>query len=129
MGEATAVKKLKFRAKQLKSNIFSIYFAYQDPRVPWYARVLIFLVVAYALSPIDLIPDFIPVLGYLDDLILLPLGIILVLKMIPKEVLKECNKKAEEMIKRKKPKSFVGAAIIIAIWLLIVVLICVLLFR
>jgi uncharacterized membrane protein YkvA (DUF1232 family) len=85
----------KQRVRQLKQEQLAIYIACKDPRVPWYARVFAGFVVAYALSPIDLIPDVIPILGYLDDLILVPLGIILVLKMIPPAVLAECREKAE----------------------------------
>ena len=78
---------LREKAKQLKTDVYALYLAYKDPRVPWYAKAFMALIIGYALSPIDLIPDFIPVLGYLDDLIIIPAGISLSLKMIPKEVL------------------------------------------
>jgi uncharacterized membrane protein YkvA (DUF1232 family) len=84
----------KQRVRRLKSEVRALYLAYGDPRTPLYARVLVLLVVGYALSPIDLIPDFVPVLGYLDDLVLIPLGIALAIRMIPAPVLAECREKA-----------------------------------
>jgi len=107
----------KQRARQLKEETYAIYIACKDSRVPWYARVLAGIVVAYALSPIDLIPDVIPVLGYLDDLVLVPLGIVLVLKMIPPGVLAECRTKAKAALAEDKPKSWIAAFVIVAIWL------------
>jgi len=89
---------LKEKANQLKNETYALYLAFKDPRVPWYAKVLIAAIVSYTLSPIDLIPDFIPVIGYADDLILVPAGIYLVLKMIPEEVLEECRKKLAYLI-------------------------------
>ena len=86
----------KERAKKLKTEIQALLIAYRDPRTPWTARACVWLVVAYALSPIDLIPDFIPVLGYLDDLLLLPLGIGLALRLIPADVMEEARKKAAQ---------------------------------
>ena len=97
---AATMRKLKFierwrqQARKLKLETYALYLAYRDPRVPWYAKVFTLLVVAYALSPIDLIPDFIPVLGYLDDLLLVPLSIYIALKMIPGRVMQECREKA-----------------------------------
>ena len=82
---------LKNRARALKRDVSAIYIARRDPRVPWYAKALAIGVAAYALSPIDLIPDFIPVLGYLDDLIIVPLGIWLVIALIPADVMAECR--------------------------------------
>ena len=81
------IKKIKQRALTLKKEVFALYYAYQDPRVPWLAKVWIAVVVGYAFSPIDLIPDFIPVIGLLDDLLLVPIGIAIALKMIPPEVM------------------------------------------
>lgn len=104
-----------------KREIYALYLAYQDPRVPWHARLLAICVVGYAFSPIDLIPDAIPVLGYLDDLILVPLGILLALKMIPPPVMAECRKKAETAIIQNKPTNWVAAGTIIVIWLLMAV--------
>ena len=83
--------RLKARARALKKEVFAVYLAAKDPRTPWYAKGLIFLIVAYALSPIDLIPDFVPVLGYVDDLIIIPGGIWLAIRMIPPEVLTEAR--------------------------------------
>jgi uncharacterized membrane protein YkvA (DUF1232 family) len=115
------LKKLKTWAKNLKRQIFILYYACKDDRVPWYAKVFIACVVAYAFSPIDLIPDFIPILGYLDDIILLPIGIMLALKMIPKEVLFDCEVKAEELVRNGKPKNWVAGSIIVIIWAVITI--------
>lgn len=109
----------KQRVRQLRKETHAIYIACKDPRVPWYARVFAGFVVAYAFSPIDLIPDVIPILGYLDDLVLVPLGIILVLKMIPPTVLTECREKAEAAMHDAKPTSLVAAIVIVIIWLLL----------
>lgn len=94
---------------------YALYLAYRDPRVPWYARIFAALVVGYAFSPIDLIPDPIPFIGYLDDLILVPLGIALAIRMIPAEVLAECREKAKEL--SKKPVNRVAAVVVVAVWL------------
>jgi uncharacterized membrane protein YkvA (DUF1232 family) len=106
----------KVRARVLKREIRAIYLAYRDPRVPWYARLFAGLVVAYAFSPIDLIPDPIPVLGYLDDLVLVPLGIALALKMIPPQVMTECRERARQEEDEGRPVSWAAAALIVAIW-------------
>lgn len=111
----------KQRARRLKVEIYTIYMAYRDPRVPRYARIFAACLVAYAFSPIDLVPDFIPVLGYLDDLVLIPLGISLALKMIPRQVLQECRQKALEAAGQGKPVSRAAAALIILIWLALTV--------
>jgi uncharacterized membrane protein YkvA (DUF1232 family) len=111
------------RAKKLRSETFALYLAYKDKRIPWYAKLFAGVVVAYAFSPIDLIPDFIPVLGYLDDLLLIPLGINLALKMIPAEVMNECRNQAEEEFKDGKPVNWVAAVIIILVWLAILALV------
>lgn len=108
----------KQQVRKLKKETYVIYLACKDSRVPWYARTLAAIVVAYALSPIDLIPDVIPVLGYLDDLILVPLGIILVLRMIPPVVLEECRQQASRRQVNLSPKSWM-AVVIVAIWLLL----------
>jgi len=110
---------LKKRARRLKTELYALYLAYRDPRVPWYARLFAAGVVAYAISPIDLIPDFIPVLGYLDDLILVPLGIVLALRMIPPEVMAECRERAKEISREGRPTNWVAAGVIIGIWLLL----------
>ena len=115
---AQLIEKWKRRAKQLKIEIYAIYLAYKDPRVPWYARIFAACVVGYAFSPIDLIPDPIPILGYLDDLILIPLGVVLALKMIPKEVMTECRERSQEIMRQGKPINRIAAIVIIAIWIL-----------
>ncbi len=97
-------QQLKQQARVLKNELRALYLAYQDPRVPWYAKLAVACIVAYALSPIDLIPDPIPVLGYLDDLILVPLGIQLALRMIPPEVMAECRMQAQTNAADGKPK-------------------------
>jgi len=98
---------------------YALYLAYKDPRTPWYARLFAALVVGYASSPIDLIPDFIPVLGYLDDLILVPLGAALVLRMIPPDVIAESREEAREAMSEGKPTNWAAAVVIIALWLLL----------
>jgi uncharacterized membrane protein YkvA (DUF1232 family) len=110
------IDRLKEWARSVKRDIHALYLAAQDPRVPWYAKVLAGLVAAYALSPIDIIPDFIPVLGYLDDLILLPMGIAAVVGLIPKEVMADLRRQAEERA-TIRPRSWLGALIIILLWL------------
>lgn len=111
----------KHRVKQLKTETYAIYLASKDPRVPWYAKAVIVFVVAHTFSPIDLIPDFIPVIGYLDDLIITPLGIVIALKLIPQDVLTECRTEAQKIMGQDKPTSWWAAAVIIAIWLLVIV--------
>ncbi len=109
----------KRKARELKVQVYALYLAYKDPRVPRYAKIFAACVVGYAFSPIDLIPDPIPILGYLDDLVIVPLGVALALKMIPADVLAECQVQARELIKQGKPVNRVAAAVIIAIWLLV----------
>lgn len=116
------MQSLKQLARQLKKETRAIYLASKDPRVPWMARFLATCVVAYAFSPLDLIPDAIPILGYLDDLILVPAGIWLVLKLIPPEILAECREKAESEITQEKPTNWVAAGIIVAMWVLLGIL-------
>jgi uncharacterized membrane protein YkvA (DUF1232 family) len=106
----------KARAKQLKTEVYALYLAYKDPRTPWYAKVFSAVVVGYAFSPIDLIPDPIPILGYLDDLVLVPLGVFLALKMIPAEVMTDSRREAVEVMAQGKPVNKVAAAIIVLIW-------------
>ena len=107
-------------AKQLKREAVTLWFCYRDPRTPLIAKILAISVVAYAFSPIDLIPDFIPILGLLDDAILLPIGIWFTLKFIPAPVLAECREKAMQWLAEKhgKPRNWVGAAFIVALWIL-----------
>lgn len=108
---------LKQRANHLKTETFALYLAARDPRTPWYAKLLVAGVVAYALSPIDLIPDFVPVLGYLDDLVLVPLGIAVAIKLIPPHVLAECRARARDTLRNGRPVSWVAGVVIIVIWL------------
>jgi uncharacterized membrane protein YkvA (DUF1232 family) len=114
-------KKIKAWAKKLKRQIVILYYAYKDERVPWYAKVFTACVVAYAFSPIDLIPDFIPILGYLDDVIILPLGIMFALKLLPKDVLSDCEVMVEKVMKNEKPKNWIVGSLIVLIWGLITV--------
>jgi uncharacterized membrane protein YkvA (DUF1232 family) len=112
--------RLKARARSLKRETYALYLVARDPRTPWYAKVLAAAVVAYALSPLDLIPDFVPVLGYLDDLIIVPAGIALVLRLVPDEVLADCRAQARQRADR--PVSRVGAAIVLGVWSVLAVL-------
>ena len=116
------LENLERRARALKAETFALYLAARDPRTPWYVKLLVASIIAYIFSPIDLIPDFIPVFGYLDDLILLPLGIILAIKMIPQPVLVDCRARAEEAIQDGKPVNRVAGVVIIAIWLFLAAL-------
>ena len=104
------------------NETYILYLSSKDPRVPWYAKVFIALIIGYAVSPIDLIPDFIPLLGYVDDLILIPAGISLAMKMIPKEVLEEYREKAKSEPSERRPKKWLGAVIVVVIWLVVVYL-------
>jgi uncharacterized membrane protein YkvA (DUF1232 family) len=106
---------LKRWARMLLRDVHAVYLAAHDPRVPWYAKILAAAVAGYALSPIDLIPDFIPVLGYADDLIIVPLGIWLAVSLVPQEVMAEYRIKADEAGQR--PRSTIAAIAIIAIWI------------
>ncbi len=113
-------QKWRQKARALKQELHALYFACKDPRTPWYAKALGFCVVGYALSPIDLIPDPIPILGYVDDLILIPLGIVAVRKMIPSPVLTECRKKTMELA-QQKGKKWIAAGVIMAIWIIVAI--------
>ena len=111
-------ERLKSRARAWKNEAFAVYRAAKDPRTPWYAKVLIFFVVAHTFSPIDLIPDFIPILGYLDDLIITPGGLWLAIRMIPPEVLAEARAKvATSGVDRSL--GYTGAAVILFMWIVI----------
>ena len=109
----------KRRARELKTETYALYFALHDPRVPWYAKLAGICVVAYVVSPIDLIPDFIPVIGYLDDLILVPLGIALIIKLIPAGVWEECREKAKGARLQNRRIAWLGAGFIVAIWIVV----------
>jgi uncharacterized membrane protein YkvA (DUF1232 family) len=116
------LKDLKQRARHLKAETLALYLASRDPRTPWYAKLLVAGIVAYAFSPIDLIPDFVPVFGYLDDLILIPMGIALAIKLIPPAVLAECRAQAQETGQNGKPVNRVAGAVIVVIWLVLTAL-------
>ncbi|WP_322496775.1 YkvA family protein [Chloroflexus sp.] len=110
---------LKTRARALKREAYALAIVMRDPRTPWYARAFLALVVAHTFSPIDLIPDFIPVLGYLDDLIITPLGIFLALKLIPPAVMVEARQQAESRMAHEKPVSWAGAVLVIGVWIIV----------
>lgn len=116
------LEKARQHARRLKTETYALYLAYRDPRVPWYARLVAVCVVGYAFSPIDLIPDFIPVIGYLDDLIIVPLGILLALRLIPTDVMAECRQRASEAMRAGRPTNWVAAGIIIGVWILLAAL-------
>ena len=119
----------KQQARLLKREVYALYLAYKDPRVPWYARLFAAVVVGYAFSPIDLIPDFVPVLGYLDDLVLIPLGITFALKLIPSTVMAESRVQADVVMQHGKPVNKVAAVVIVGIWLGLAVVSMVLLWQ
>jgi uncharacterized membrane protein YkvA (DUF1232 family) len=119
----------KARARHLRAEVYALYLAYRDPRVPWYAKLLAVCVVGYALSPIDLIPDFVPVLGYLDDLVLIPLGVALALRMIPPAVMDECRARARAELADGNTTGRAAAAVIVAIWLVLAALAALLIAR
>lgn len=124
----TLLANLRQQAKTLKADSYALYLVARDPRTPWYAKLLASAVVAYAVSPIDLIPDFIPVLGYLDDLILLPLGIALAIKMVPAEVLADCRARAAQEAGSNQRLSVV-AGVVVCVWTLTAGLIMTWLYR
>ncbi len=111
------LQRWKQRARALKKEVYALYMAYRDSRTPWYAKVVAALVVAYAFSPIDLIPDPIPVLGYLDDLMLIPLGAALAMRLIPPDVMADARVKAEDLLRAGKPVSWGGVVIVGVIWI------------
>lgn len=115
------IERIKTWARRIKRDAVTLWFAYRDPRTPWAVKALCIFVVGYALSPIDLIPDFIPVLGYLDDAILLPGLIWLAVRLLPQEVLSDCRERAEARMQEqgKRPTSKVGAVIVVLIWVLV----------
>ena len=108
------------RARHLKRETYALYLAAHDPRVPWYAKALAAGIVGYAFSPIDLIPDFIPVLGYLDELVILPLGVMAVRAMIPEGVLAECRERASQL--EGRPRNWVAAVVIVTVWIALAVI-------
>ena len=116
-----APEKWKQKVQLIKVETYALYLAYRDPRTPWYAKLLAAGVVAYAVSPIDLIPDFIPVLGILDDLVIVPLGTLLAIRMVPREVMAECREKARNAMEPSASKGprYLVAASVVAVWCLV----------
>ena len=125
------LKQWRLRVQQIRVETYALYLAYRDPGTPWYAKPLAASVVAYAVSPIDLIPDFIPVLGILDDLVIVPLGAALAIRMVPKEVMAECREKARHTmeISASKRTRYLVAVIVIAIWCLVMAFVVLLALR
>jgi uncharacterized membrane protein YkvA (DUF1232 family) len=119
--EMSRLETWRARVRALKSELYALYLAYRDPRTPWYAKVVAACVVGYAFSPLDLIPDPIPVLGYLDDLVLLPLGIALAIRLIPSAVLADARAVARDPNRPRAPANRVAAAAIVALWLLLLI--------
>ncbi|MGH9509006.1 MAG: YkvA family protein [Terriglobales bacterium] len=107
------------RVRQINEELYALYLAYRDPRVPWYAKAFTACVVGYAFSPIDLIPDPIPLVGHLDDLVLVPLGILLARRLIPEPVLAECRERARVVMAQGRPVSRTAAVVIVALWVLL----------
>jgi uncharacterized membrane protein YkvA (DUF1232 family) len=116
------VEALKVRARALKAEVLALTLAARHPRTPWYAKLLLAAIVAYALSPIDLIPDFIPVLGLVDEIVLLPFAIALAVKIIPADVMAECRARADGLQVRGSWMGRIGAALIVLFWLALIVL-------
>jgi uncharacterized membrane protein YkvA (DUF1232 family) len=112
----------KRRARQLSAQTYTLYLAYRHPRTPWYAKVFAALIVGYVFSPIDPIPDFIPGVGLLDEMVVVPIGVLFATKMIPRDVIEECRDKAREVAEGEKPVSRVAAGVVVAVWLLCVAL-------
>ena len=110
---------MKRWAKVARRDLHAVYLAARDPRVPWHAKAVALFVTAYAFSPIDLIPDFVPILGYLDDLVIVPIGLWLAIRLIPPDILREHRAAAERAA--KEPVSMVGAALMISVWLMLAV--------
>jgi uncharacterized membrane protein YkvA (DUF1232 family) len=115
MSNSSILNRLRDWARTIKRDVVALYLAARDPRVTWVAKLVAACVAAYALSPIDLIPDFIPVIGYLDDVILVPLGILLAVRLVPENVMAELRAEAERRVTR--PTNRTAAIVIIAIWL------------
>ena len=112
----------KRRARQLSAQTYALYLAYRHPKTPWYAKVFAALIVGYVFSPIDPIPDFVPFVGLLDEMVVVPIGVLIAAKMIPREVMEECQEKAREVAEGEKPVSRVAAVAVVSVWLLCVAL-------
>jgi uncharacterized membrane protein YkvA (DUF1232 family) len=109
-------------ARQLSAQTYTIYLAYRHPRTPWYAKIFAALVVGYVFSPVDPIPDFIPGVGLLDEMVVVPIAVLIAAKMTPRQVMEECREKAQEVAKGEKPVNRVAAVLVVAVWLLCVAL-------
>ncbi len=120
---STWVQNWQEKAEALERQVYAVYLAYRDPRTPWYAKVLALAVCAYALSPIDLIPDFIPVLGYLDDLLIVPLGVLLVVRLVPAGVMAECQQRAAELQSAGAPQFRWMGVVVIILWIVVLALV------
>lgn len=112
------VEAWKRRARQLSAQTYALYLAYRHQRMPWYAKVFAALIVGYVFSPIDPIPDFIPGVGLLDEMVVVPVAVLIAAKMIPRQVMEECREKSQEVAKGEKPVNRVAAVIVVAVWLL-----------
>jgi uncharacterized membrane protein YkvA (DUF1232 family) len=112
----------KGRARELTAQTYALYLAYRHPRTPWYAKALAAVVVGYVFSPIDPIPDFIPVIGLLDEMVVVPIGVALAAKLVPPDVFAECREKARGVAEGEKPVSRISAVVVVAVWLLCVAL-------
>lgn len=113
----------KDKAEALEAQVFALYLAYRHPRTPWFAKAAALAVAAYSLSPIDLIPDFIPVLGYLDDLLIVPLGVMLVVRLVPRDVMAECQARAAEMQANGAPQFRWMGAVVAGLWAAVILLV------
>ena len=118
--------RLRSWARSLKGDVVALWFAARDPRTPWAAKVVAAMVAAYALSPIDLIPDFVPVLGYLDDLLIVPLGVMLAVRLVPPPLMAEFRRRAAEV---DRPTSKVAAMAIVTVWLALLIIAAIWLWR
>jgi uncharacterized membrane protein YkvA (DUF1232 family) len=116
------LKTWKRRARRLSAQTYALYLAYKHPRTPWYAKVFAALIVGYVFSPIDPIPDFIPGVGLLDEMVVVPIGVLIAAKMVPREVFEECREKAREVAEGEKPVSRVVGVVVVAFWLVCVAL-------
>jgi uncharacterized membrane protein YkvA (DUF1232 family) len=112
----------KRRARQLSAQTYALYLAYRHPKTPWYAKVFAALIVGYVFSPIDPIPDFIPVVGLIDEMVVVPMGVLIAAKMIPRQAMEECQEKARQRAEGEKPVSRAAAVVVVAVWLLCVAL-------
>ena len=121
MKENALLQKFRQKIGDLKIELLAVWFAYRDPRTPWYAKIWAALVAGYAFSPIDLIPDFIPIIGYLDDAIIVPLGLIIAIKLIPKDVMADTRIKAKDWLeqRKQKPTNKTMAVLIVLLWILL----------